>query len=46
MTRVEVHGVKPITEPELLNGTHHTTLDISEDGGWTLFTWNFVDYYK
>ena len=43
---LEVHGIKPTIEPELLNGTYHTTLDISEDGGWTLLTWNFVDYYK
>ena len=46
MACVEVHGIKPTIEPELLNGTYHTTLDISEDGGWTLLTWNFVDYYK
>lgn len=50
---VEVHGRKPIIEPELLNGTTiiefqygNPTLNISEDGGWTLLTWNCFDYYK
>ena len=39
---VEMHGIKHL----LLNLTYYIIPDISEDGSWTLLTWNTVNCYE